>query len=186
MDLDPTLYMVVVFVVLLSSVLWLFLGIIQDEYSIWLRLVMTIVGVLAIFLMSQRDFYLPFLGNTAFPIGLLNPSEEHKGNVHFKLANLPPNSKVIFWAAMPQHNNSHNQGNPSSWKTAYGDYVNGGVAVSDAKGVAMISFDCPQSYEVGRLGFKHLIPKHVHYRYQLSHKHGIMSRVFTEKVSCEL
>jgi hypothetical protein len=178
--MDPKLHMVIIFSVLAASALWLFLGVIDDERSIWLRLAMIIVGAFSVYLLSNRDMYLPFLGETVFPLGILNVTEQ-KGNVHFKLANLPPNTNVVYWAALPKKNEA--MALPSK---AYGNYENGGVVASDHQGNAHLSFECPQSYVVGRLGFKHILPKHVHYRYQLPQKKGILSRVFTEKISCEL
>jgi hypothetical protein len=183
MQLDPTLYMVVTFVVLLSSALWLFIAMMSTEYSIWLRVAMFVVGILAFYLLFNRDIYLPFLGEAAIPTGILKETKSN-GNVHFKIANLPPNSKVIYWAAIPSNNKEMLVLEKS--RNAYGSYVNGGVVVSGADGSATISFDCPQTYVVGRLGFKYALPKHVHYRYQLSDKQGLMSRVYTEKITCEI
>lgn len=183
MQFDPKLYMAIVFVVLLSSVSWLYIGIMHDDLSIWLRVVMIVVGIFAILLMSQRDIYLPFLGETAFPMGIIEPTK-NKGSVHFTLEKLPPDSKVVYWAAIPK---SKGQIDTKGWKEAYNGFVNGGVATSDKNGKAILTLDCPQSYEVGRLGFKHILPKHVHYRYQLNgDKSGLMSRIMTEKISCEL
>lgn len=174
----PKLYMFVVFIVLLSSVMWLYIGVLHSEYRIELRIVMIIIGILAILVMANRDVYLPFLGPCAIPSSAL-PLTESRGNVTMTLSNLPPNTKVIYWAANPSKKNGKNP-----W-SAYKNYANGGVTMSDDRGNATLSLMCPQRYTINRLGFDKLLPKHLHYRFESKEYPGMLSRVYTEDIDCD-
>ena len=167
--------MIVVFVVVLSAASWLFIGVMMDELHVMLRLVMCIVGILAIVIMSNRDLYLPFLGATAFPSTILVDTP-NRGNVILSLDGLPPSVKVVFWAA-----NSESGGIVENPQAAYSSSVNGGVVTASEEGIAHITLDCPQQYKVNRLGIDKVLPKHVHFRYALPG--GLFSPVLTRDLS---
>lgn len=179
MILPPGLYMVVVFVVVLSAVAWLFIGAMMDGMHWALRIVMMVVGVLAIVIMPNRDLYLPFLGETALPAGILRDTEP-RGNVMLAVDGLPAGVKVIFWAA--------NQGAATGQtpRQAYsGGGPNGGVTTTSDEGVAHITLACPQNYKVSRLGIDSTLPKHVHLRYALPGRPGLFSPVLTKEIDAE-
>jgi hypothetical protein len=176
-SLGPGLYVVVVFVVLLSGAMWLFLGAFMSEFPFMLRLVMVIVGVLALIIMPNRDMYLPFLGETALPASVLQDTVP-RGNVILALDNLPPNSKVIFWAANEAP--PHSIQGPSE---AYDNSLNGGIATASEEGVAHVTLYCPQQYKVSRLGIDKVLPRHIHFRYEVPWKKGMFSSVQTLQVA---
>jgi hypothetical protein len=91
--------------------------------------------------MAEHYTYLPFLGRTVMP----------KTKV---ITNLPPNVKVIYWAAHPANK-----------------VIDIGVTKTDENGKAILQFLMPSAYK-GTL---------THYRYWTSS--GMASRVFTEKYS---
>ena len=182
MKLPPALYMIVVFVVVLSSAAWLFIGAMMQDLHFALRIVMMVVGLLAIIIMSSRDLYLPFLGDTALPAAVL-PNTIARGNVVLAIDGLPPNVKVVFWAASPGA--SVGDTPQAAYSAAAGKNPNGGITTSTADGVAHITIDCPQNYKVNRLGIDKVLPKHVHFRYALPDSPGLFSPVLTKNINGE-
>ena len=179
MMFSPGLYMVVVFVVILSSATWLLLGALMSDIPLMLRLVMMIIGVLAIIIMPNMYMYLPFLGQTALPASILQDTEP-KGNVILALDGLPPNIKVIFWAAS-QDFGADDAKVTIGPRRAYDDSINGGVTTSSDMGVAHATIFCPQKYMVNRLGIDKVLPRHIHFRYELPG--GLFSSVQTMEVA---
>jgi uncharacterized membrane protein YuzA (DUF378 family) len=130
-----------------------------------------LVATSAIVLMFQRDTFLPFLGHTVMPKPMTeyNPSGE---NVITKtIENLPPNVKVIYWAALPSNKTIDNPDD------AYGEYTNQGVTTTDANGVAILKVQKPTDYIVPCKG---KLESHIHYRYWKSP--GMASSLFTIQV----
>lgn len=120
-------------------------------------LIYVLVGVSAIAVMFDRDTYLPFLGPMVAPCSVLENRDPPGATREVKVT-VEPNVKVLYWAAEPA---SKNLENINSWKQAYLNYDNAGVATANAEGVAILKVRDPQSYKVplkGRLG------PHVHYR----------------------
>ena len=180
---NNTLYMTVIFIVLASSVFWLFAGIFAKDVSIFLRIVMIIVGILAVLVMIDKHVYLPFLGETVYPTGLLEVTKQpiqSPDTVTVTLKKIPANSHVIYWASLPMTSDKSVQ----PWKKAYGDFINGGITKADAIGNATVTLYCPKKYYVRPVGIKRVLPQHIHYRYALPNNKGMMSRVYTTKISC--
>jgi hypothetical protein len=177
--LNPGLHMIVVFVVLLSSATWLFLGALMTDVPLMLRIVMMIVGILAVIIMPNRYMYLPFLGQTALPASVLQDTEP-KGNVILALDRLPPNIKVIFWAASRDFD-ADDKKVIIGPRRAYDASVNGGITTSNDAGVAHVTIFCPQKYSVNRLGIDKVLPRHIHFRYELPG--GLFSSVQTLQVA---
>jgi uncharacterized membrane protein YuzA (DUF378 family) len=125
-----------------------------------------LVGMAALILLIQRDTFLPFLGHTVMP----KPINEYKPSgdvITKKIENLPPNVKVIYWAALPSDKTIDNP------YDAYGEYTNQGVTTSDANGIATLTVQKPTDYKVPLKGtLKH----HIHYRYWTSA--GMASRLY--------
>jgi uncharacterized membrane protein YuzA (DUF378 family) len=188
------LYKFLILLVLIGSINWGLVGLfnfdlvksfgslfgknMQEHVSVFIYI---LVATAAILLIIQRDTFLPFLGHTVMPKPLndYNPS----GDVITKtIENLPPNVKVIYWAALsiddlynPLESYAYDKtNNPYD---AYGEYTNQGVTTSDANGVAILKVKNPVSYEVP---FKGRLKQHIHYRYWTSP--GMASRLFTIKI----
>jgi len=106
--------------------------------------------VLATFIATRRDTWLPFLGASAFPGGLLKPTNP-RGSLRMTVDVSTNAKRVVYWAAKP--------GGGSTPGDAYGDHANGGV-VDVVDGVATLTLDCPGSYYIR--GAK--LDKHVHFR----------------------
>lgn len=131
------------------------------------RIIYIVVGLSALFLF-KRDTILPFLGESVMPHYLLN--EKYPINyVIEKKINIPPNTKVIYWAAETNKNVIENP-----WK-AYLNYENSGVTNSDSKGNAILKVRKPAAYKKPNKNI--IILPHIHYRYFISP--GMMSNVKT-------
>jgi uncharacterized membrane protein YuzA (DUF378 family) len=116
-----------------------------------------LVGAAAITVMLDRDTYLPFLGPMVAPCSVLDNREPPGATREVKVI-VEPNVKIIYWAAEPAAKNLERL---NSWKEAYLNYENAGVATSNGEGVAILKVRDPQEYKVpfmGKLG------AHVHYR----------------------
>jgi hypothetical protein len=118
--------------------------------------------------MFDRDTYLPFLGPMVVPCSVLETRDPPGATREVKL-NVGPNAKIIYWAAEPSSGDKLN-----SWKNAYLDYQNAGVAVSNGNGEAVLKIREPQSYKVP---FKGKLAPHVHYR--VCGEAGWMGRINT-------
>jgi len=106
--------------------------------------------VLATFIATRRDTWLPFLGASAFPGGLLKPTNP-RGSLRMTVDVSTNAKRVVYWAAKPRGGSTPGD--------AYGDHANGGV-VDVIDGVATLTLDCPGSYYIR--GAK--LDKHVHFR----------------------
>lgn len=127
-----------------------------------------LVGVSALFHIMSRNFYLPFLGDAAFPCGAMTEKTPSNPNSEVKI-HIEPLANVIYWAA---ESNGDVAKNP--W-IAYAEHTNAGVTRSDVNGVASLKFRTPRSYNVFG-GMKTLKP-HVHYR--VCKAPGILSEIKT-------
>lgn len=153
-------HMLAVLLLLAGGINWLAVGAGQVDLVRSLlgktgaRPVYVLVGLAAVYLGLQRDFYLPFLGAMAFPCpAALHPHSPEDADVVAE-ADVPPGSAVVYWAAEPG-------GDPSqSPRRAYRDFANSGVAVAGTDGVARMPVRRPGSYTVWR----GQLDPHVHFR----------------------
>lgn len=145
----------------------------NSDILLFLHLIMAIVVIYYLF---NRDFYLPFLGETVIPVKNINNIED--GVLNFKIQNLPPNKRIIYWASK-----SSNQviGNPID---AYKGYTNSGITKTDSNGNAMIEISCPSDYVVQSFGMDKKIRQHIHYRIESDKFPGLFSSVKTHYVKC--
>jgi len=126
------------------------------------------IGLAGLYFFLDRDFYLPFLGPSAlgtferkFNLNMLN------NKVKVKMTGLPPNKKIIYWAA---GSNKTDFSNPiDAYSTGSSGFAN-----SDSDGEATIEVDYPAGYRVPTRTLK----SHIHYRYELDFP-GLYSRVYT-------
>jgi uncharacterized membrane protein YuzA (DUF378 family) len=132
------------------------------------KVIYAIVGVCAIALAFDRTLWLPFLGESVLPSVLIPLSSNSTGAQKIQLK-VAPNTKVAYWAAKPGSNPE------TPVVDAYGKYDNSGVVMSDAAGIATISFEKGTEYTVpsGRQ-----LKSHVHYR-ELSGEYGMIGPVQT-------
>ena len=146
-----------------------------------LRFISILIGLSGLYFAFNRDFYLPFLGPTVIPVTLATKKVDNLINVQLK--NLPPNTKVIYWAAISTNVSTNDPiGDPI---TAYKDYTNSGMAISSSNGDLTVQIECPSKYNVSKFKvFTKTLPKHIHYRYELPEYPGMFSKVFTQIVDC--
>lgn len=177
--LGKKLHMVMIFLVLIGGLNWGAIGSfnidlvkILDKYINYpvSKYVYIIVGICAVYLLLDRNVYLPFLGDAVYPCGSLNENVP-KGYTNELVVNVPPNTKVVYWASEPSNEELKNLPNP--WQ-AYKNYSNSGVVMSDKNGKTILKFKKPQPYETP-MGKK--LEPHVHYRYCLNN--GMLSEVET-------
>lgn len=142
---------VILFTVLVLGIYW-----VVYHPSFWIKAVGAVYVTLAIFLMSDRDVYLPFLGEMVFPKALLRPQEPTgtTQTIRVELTDVADGTPIVYWAAEPSESHVKNP-----W-LAYSEYQNAGVALVQM-GSAEFKVRPPASYYVpsGRL-----LKRHVHYR----------------------
>jgi hypothetical protein len=111
----------------------------------------------------DRNFYLPFLGYSAYPCASLAEKTPLNPDVSVTVK-VPPHVNVIYWASEPTSVVKEPVTDP--WQ-AYALYENAGVAKSDANGVAVLQVRRPVTYNVPNMGIfgKKTLKQHVHYRY---------------------
>jgi uncharacterized protein len=156
---------------------WLLVGILDFNLvstifgnSILSTIIYILVGVSAIAIMFDRDTYLPFLGPMVAPCSVLENREPPGATKEVKVV-VEPNVKIIYWAAEPA---SEKLEKVNTWKQAYLDYQNAGVATSNGEGVAILKIREPQSYRVPIRG---QLQPHIHYR--VCGEAGWMGRINT-------
>ena len=174
-------HLVLTAISLIAAATWLLVGVLNDSIAWPYRLVMILIGFVAVILLALRDTYLPFLGKTAIPahaVQVTPPLNPKDVNAQITLTQLPPNRKLIWWASRAEEESA--QEVIPSPQLAYANSKNAGVVRTDANGSVTIHLQCPGTYAV-RFG-SHTLPKHIHYRYQLSE--SMFSRVFTSPVMC--
>lgn len=120
-------------------------------------------GVAAIVLLLQKDFWLPFLGETVLPLELIPTKDiKQEGGLTVQV-DAPRHSKVIYWAA--QSIGNLDVSTAISPKQAYGDYSNSGVVLADDNNKATLHVHTPRGYTVDKpLRGKMTLPRHIHYR----------------------
>ena len=140
------------------------------------RVIYVLVGLAALILMFNRNFYLPFLGETVLPQSLLNKDNQIKNGTFSIKVKVDPNVRVIYWA-------SESTKDILPVSLAYGEFLNSGITTSDKDGIANLVLRKPSSYSVKKGLFKKTLKPHIHYRYILPN--GLMSEIKTKYVSKE-
>jgi uncharacterized membrane protein YuzA (DUF378 family) len=121
------------------------------------RLVYLIVGLAAVYVMFDRNTYLPFLGPMVAPCAALKDRVPPGANASVAVT-VKPGSKVLYWAAEQEDDSLKEL---KSWKKAYGEYENTGVATADERGKVELKVRRPQGYRVPMRGE---LKSHIHYR----------------------
>jgi uncharacterized membrane protein YuzA (DUF378 family) len=135
------------------------------------KVVSIIIGLAAIKLTLCRNTWLPFLGQSVLPGALISVKANTNKTDTVVTVKTKPNSKIAFWAALPK-------GDTPDVITAYGDYSNSGVVMSDKDGVAKLNILAGSRYTVPPCC--RVIPRHVHYRV-VGLPHGMVGSVKTAK-----
>ena len=159
------LYKLCIVLLVVGALNWLFTGVLGLNFvklifgEGWLaKTVYILVGLAALYVMFDRNTYLPFLGPMVAPCaGLVDrvpPGANAAVEVHVK-----PGAKVLYWAA--EQPNGEQLKSMNTWKEAYGEYENTGVATADYQGKAVLKVRRPQPYRVPIRG---ALKSHVHYR----------------------
>lgn len=119
-------------------------------------------GVAAILLIFQKDFWLPFLGDTILPAELIPVKDiKQEGGLTVQV-DAPRHSKVIYWAA--QSIGNLDTSTAIGPKQAYGDFSNSGVVLADDNNKATLHVHTPRGYTVEKPTGKLTLPRHIHYR----------------------
>lgn len=118
------------------------------------KIIYLLIGVAGLYFLFCRDFYLPFLGDSAMPCGSMPVMTPAGANTEVRVT-VDPGVNVLFWAA---EENDKIKENP--W-VAYDKGSNAGVAKSDKNGVAVLRVRHPGKYKVPWGSVKE---SHVHYR----------------------
>jgi uncharacterized membrane protein YuzA (DUF378 family) len=134
------------------------------------RLLYSLVGLSALFLMFKRDFYLPFLGETVMPCAGLEDRKPSGADTSVTVKTAPY-AKVLYWAAEPE---TEELQHINDWKKAYQAFENVGVTTATESGEATLAVRKPQAYTVP---FKGRLEPHIHYR--ICEEGGMMGAVRT-------
>ena len=126
--------------------------------SFWGNALAILIALAALYIGTQRDSYLPFLGETVIPCSVLRDRRPDHADVEVTVDHLKPGAKVIFWAAEPA---TEGLAKIQDWQRAYLDLANAGVATVTAAGTATLRIRKPQPYTVPLMG---RLESHVHWR----------------------
>jgi uncharacterized membrane protein YuzA (DUF378 family) len=168
--------------VIVGSFVWLFVGIMTwNPLEVYLgkgvaRVIYLLVGLSAAYIAFNRDTYLPFLGETVMPCGAIADKTPPGATKELRVQ-VPPGSKVLFWAAEP---GMEDLKQIKDWQHAYTKFENAGVTTAGEDGIAVLKVRSPQPYTVP---FKGRLEPHVHFR--ICSSSGMLSRVKTVYVQDE-
>lgn len=126
--------------------------------SFWGNALAVLIALAALYIGTQRDSYLPFLGETVIPCSVLRDRIPDHADLEVTVDHLKPGAKVIFWAAEPA---TEGLAKIQDWQRAYLDLANAGVATVTAAGTATLRIRKPQPYTVPLMG---RLESHVHWR----------------------
>lgn len=178
------IYLVAMVLLIIGAFIWLIIGLVGaranpiewllGRNSLLARLIYILVGLAAIAVVFQRDFYLPFLGPAHVPCSSLEDREPSGATLEVRVQ-VEPRAKVIYWAAEPALEGLKTL---ATWKEAYAHYENTGVATADEQGNVLLKVRHPQPYTVPRAG---RLEPHIHYR--VCAPAGWMGRVETEWIT---
>jgi uncharacterized membrane protein YuzA (DUF378 family) len=162
--LQKLLFKIAMVLLIIGGINWLLIGSFNFDLvhyifgnSIFAKFIYILVGISALLIMFDRDTYLPFLGPMVAPCSVLENREPPGATKEIRVV-VEPNVKILYWAAEPA---SEKLEKVNSWKQAYLNYENAGVATSNGEGVAILKIREPQPYKVP---FKGILKPHIHFR----------------------
>jgi uncharacterized membrane protein YuzA (DUF378 family) len=180
--LQKIAFKLAMFLVIVGSFVWLFVGVMTwNPLEVYLgkgvaRVIYILVGLSAAYIAFNRDTYLPFLGETVMPCGAIAEKTPPGATKELRVQ-VPPGSKVLFWAAEP---GMEDLKQIKDWQHAYTKFENAGVTTAGEDGIAVLKVRSPQPYTVP---FKGRLEPHVHFR--ICSSSGMLSRVKTVYVQDE-
>jgi len=118
------------------------------------KIIYILVALCGVSLASKRTTWLPFLGKTILPGGLVTKQTPAKANKKI-IIKVRPNAKVAYWAATGKNKKDQDVFD------AYNNHSNSGVVIADNKGIAELLIIEGEGYRVPN-GKR--IPRHIHYR----------------------
>ena len=119
------------------------------------KFIYLLILIASIMVIVKRETWLPFLGTSVLPDSLIPLKIPQNSNTKITVKT-KPNSKIAYWSTLPGKENKI-----TDVITAYGDYSNSGVVISDNNGIAILPIQIGTGYIVP--GGKH-IERHLHYR----------------------
>jgi len=142
------------------------------------KFICALIGIASIILIFNTNYFLTHLDDTFIPYPLINNDNQPiDSNYSIKIL-VPPNSKVLYWAAEPLNNNEDMY---RDVQKAYGDFMNSGIVTADASGNAYLLLKIPGPYTIHNQVFSKTLLPHIHYRYTL--KNSILSKIYTIDVN---
>ena len=134
------------------------------------KIIYLLIASSAIIVGIKKATWLPFLGETVLPSQFI-PNKEKEDSDLIVTVNVSPLTRVAYWASSPQKNINI----IPDVVTAYGDYSNSGVVVSDASGNVDLSIESSSPY---RIPSGEVLKRHIHYR-ELDHELGFIGEIKT-------
>lgn len=171
------LHILATFLVLLGALNWGSIALVDVDWiaralysfnPVITRVTYGAVGAAGIYLLLNRDTWLPFLTKSAFPCAPLAEKHPADATAAYTVRTGVPHANVVYWAA-----ESSSDVSPNPWM-AYSQYNNSGISRSDENGVAVLKLRRPGKYSVPVRG---TLESHVHYRVCLHP--GMLSSVQT-------
>lgn len=181
MSINRKLHMILISLVIIGALNWGLVGavkfnLVEKIFGSYSNFIYIVVGIAAILLITDRNVYLPFLGEAVYPCALLKDKVPANADVEV-LVKVPPFAKVVYWAAEPENEELDDLPNPM---VAYHNYENSGVVTADKRGLAVLKVRDPTQYNV--YGDMVTLEKHVHYRYCTKKEPGMLSEIYTEYI----
>ncbi len=133
------------------------------------KFIYLLILIASIIVIVKRETWLPFLGTSVFPDALIPLKTPFRTNSNITIKTRP-NSKIAYWSSQPGDKESN-----IDVITAYGDYSNSGVVMSDNNGVAILPILIGTGYIVPTGKY---IQRHVHYRV-LGMPYGLIGKIKT-------
>lgn len=130
------------------------------------KIIYLIAGVFGVLIAINRNYWLPFLGESVLPSNLI-PLHSNNGDTTIKV-NVKPNVKIAYWSSKPSNKKL-------KVDKAYDDYSNSGVVMSDKNGVAILTLNKGVGYFVPSGKY---IKSHVHFR-ELNGDYGMIGPIKT-------
>ena len=171
-----TINMILFALVLLGSLNYLMIAagydIMKNIPHQYTMIIYIIIGCAAIILAVNRTTWLPFLGKSVLPSTLV-PLKQATSYNKIITVKTKPNSKIAYWASSV----TLSDGKIPDVDTAYDDYSNSGVVMSDENGMAYLPIMEGGKYKVP---YNRVIDRHVHYRI-IGLEHGMIGKIHTKK-----
>lgn len=181
--INKSLFKIAMVILVIGALNWLVIGVaginplerIVGYRSPIARGVYILVGISALAVMFNRDFYLPFLGETVMPCANIPEQIPENADTEITVDVEKPGVKVMFWAAEPATDGLKKL---EDWRGAYLKYMNSGVVRANGDGKATLIVRRPQPYSVP---WKGRLEPHIHFR--VCEPDGMLSRIKTVYLS---